>query len=116
MQRPAPWFTEYALSPAPGSATMITAAIRAKLGDLFEEVGKLVGAQPFQPKRERGIRSVVADVRRVFATLRPLQRNPERVQHLRRRAVRGHFHAERFADLAGLARRTLAAARAGGRA
>src|ERR1041384_1020742 len=58
----------------------------------------------------------MTDVRRVFATFRPIQRNAERVQNLRRRAVRDDFHAERFADLAGLTRRTLAATWASGRA
>src|SRR5439155_18510515 len=97
-------------------AEMIAPAIGPELADLVGEVGKLIGAQPFKTQRERGARSIVAEVRRVFATLRPFQRNAERVQHLRRRAIRGDLHAERFADLAGLARRTLATARAGRRA
>ncbi len=95
-------------------AEMIAAAIRTKLRDLFEEVGELVGAQPVEPQRERGIRSVVGDVCRVFATLRPGQGNAERVQYLRRRAVRGNLHPERFSNLASLSRGTLAATRAGG--
>src|SRR6266568_3740058 len=95
-------------------AEMIAAAIRTELGNLFEEVGELVRAQPVETQSKRIIRSVVAEVRRVLATLRPFQRNAERVQHLRRRAVRGDLHAERLADLAGLARRTLAAAWSGG--
>src|SRR5437899_470465 len=97
-------------------AEMIAAAIRTELGDLFDEVGELVRAHPFEPRCERAVRSVMTDVRRVFATLRPSQWNAERVQHLRRRAVRGDLHTERLADLAGLARRTLAAPRPGGRA
>jgi hypothetical protein len=95
---------------------MITAAIRTELRDLLDEVGELIRAQPVETQRKRGVRSVVADVRRVFATLRPFQWNAERVQHLRRRAVRGHLHAERLADLSSLAGRTLAAPWAGRRA
>ena len=45
----------------------------------------------------------MTNVRRVFTTFRPIQRNAERVQHFRRRAVRRNLHAERFADFAGLA-------------
>src|SRR5438094_1202613 len=53
-------------------AEMIAATIRSKLHDLFEEVGDLIRAQPVEPQREHVTRSVVTDVRRVFATLRPL--------------------------------------------
>jgi hypothetical protein len=80
---------------------MIAAAIRAELRNRFQDVGKLIRAHPFETQRERVACSVVADVRRVFTTFRPIQRNAERVQHSRRRAVRGNFHAERFADLCG---------------
>ena len=95
---------------------MIAAAIRAELRNLFEKVGKLIGAHQFETQRERVARSVMTNVRRVFATLRPFQRNAERVQHFGRRAVRRNLHAERFADLAGFARGTLPTTRAGRRA
>src|SRR6185295_7756361 len=95
-------------------AEMIASAIRAELRNLFEEVGKLIRAHPFETQRERVARSVMTDVRRVFTTFRPIQRNAERVQYFGRRAVRRNLHAERFADLAGLARRTLTATWASG--
>jgi hypothetical protein len=58
----------------------------------------------------------VAGVRRVFATLRPAGRDAEGMADFRRGAVGDDFRAELFADFAGLARRTLAAARTGRRA
>src|SRR5262249_10864637 len=96
-------------------AKMIAAAIRAELRNLFEKVGKLIRAHPFETQRERVARSVMTNVRRVFTTLRPFQRNAERVQHFRRRAVRRNLHTERFANLAGLTRGTLTATWASGR-
>jgi hypothetical protein len=75
-------------------AEMIAAALRAELRDLFEEVGKLICAHPSETQRERVARSVMTDVRRVFTRLLPFQRNAKRVQHFRRRAIRGDFHRE----------------------
>ena len=75
-------------------AEMIAAAIRAKLRNLFEEVGESIRTHPFETKCGRVAGSVMTNVRRVFATLRPFQRNAERVQHFRRRTLRDNFHAE----------------------
>src|SRR5689334_5951762 len=95
---------------------MIAAAIRAELADLFEKVGELVLAQPLETRCECVMRAVVGDMRGIFAALGPFERNAEGVQHFLRGAFRDDFHAESFADLAGFARGTLSAARAGGRA
>src|SRR6516162_9229824 len=43
-------------------AEMIAAAIRAELRNLFEKVGKLIRAHPFETQRERVARSVMTNV------------------------------------------------------
>src|SRR5213083_2078848 len=97
-------------------AEMIAAAIRTELAHLFEKVRELIRAQPAEPLPEHVTRSVVTSVRRVFATLRPFQRNAQCVEYSRRCAVCRDLDPELFADLAGFACRALAAARASGRA
>jgi hypothetical protein len=97
-------------------AEMIAAAIRAELRDLFDEVREAIRAQPIKSRRERIARFVMADVHRVFATLRPFERDAERVQHFADAPSVTTFTPSIFADLAGFARGTLAATRTGRRA
>src|SRR4051812_42439088 len=93
-------------------AKVIAATIRAKLADLFYKIGELIRAQPVETRGKRYVGPIMPNMSRVFTAVRPLNRNSQRMQYLRRSTMCSNLLAQQFTNFPCFTGRALSAARA----